>query len=43
MALLEVSDLRVSFSTADGVVQAVRGLSFSVDAGRTLGIVGESG
>jgi oligopeptide/dipeptide ABC transporter ATP-binding protein len=43
MALLEVSDLRVSFSTADGVVQAVRGLSFAVDAGRTLGIVGESG
>src|SRR5579862_3149961 len=43
MALLEVSDLRVSFSTADGVVQAVRGLSFSVDVGQTLGIVGESG
>ena len=43
MALLEVSDLRVSFSTADGVVQAVRGLSFSVDRGQTLGIVGESG
>jgi peptide/nickel transport system ATP-binding protein len=43
MALLDVSDLRVSFPTADGVVQAVRGLSFSVEAGRTLGIVGESG
>jgi len=43
MALLEVSDLRVSFSTVDGVVQAVRGLSFAVDTGRTLGIVGESG
>ena len=43
MSLLEVADLRVSFPTADGVVQAVRGVSFSVDSGRTLGIVGESG
>lgn len=43
MALLEISDLHVSFPTIDGVVQAVRGVSFSVDSGETLGIVGESG
>src|SRR5919198_4591239 len=43
MLLLEVRDLSVSFATADGVVQAVRGLSFGVERGRTLGIVGESG
>ncbi len=43
VSLLNVTDLTVSFPTADGVVDAVRGLSFSLDAGKTLGVVGESG
>jgi oligopeptide/dipeptide ABC transporter ATP-binding protein len=43
VTLLEVRDLNVSFPTADGVVRAVRGVSFDVEPGRTLGIVGESG
>jgi oligopeptide/dipeptide ABC transporter ATP-binding protein len=43
VSLLEVTDLRVSFPTADGLVQAVRGVSFRVDNGQTIGIVGESG
>jgi peptide/nickel transport system ATP-binding protein len=43
MALLEVRDLRTSFRTDDGILQAVDGVSFSVERGKTLGIVGESG
>jgi len=43
MALLEVRDLKTSFKTDDGIVQAVDDVSFSVDKGRTLAIVGESG
>ncbi|MDQ2727282.1 MAG: ABC transporter ATP-binding protein [Actinomycetota bacterium] len=43
MALLEVDNLHVSFPTRDGLVKAVRGVSFSIEPGRTLGIVGESG
>jgi len=41
--LLEVADLRTVFATDDGEFAAVDGVSFGVDAGRTLAIVGESG
>jgi oligopeptide/dipeptide ABC transporter ATP-binding protein len=42
-ALLEVKDLRTHFATDEGEFRAVDGVSFSLDRGRTLGIVGESG
>ncbi len=43
MPLLEVKNLRTTFNTEDGLVTAVNGLSYSLEAGSTLGIVGESG
>ena len=42
-AILKVDDLRVTFATEDGVVQAVGGVSFELQAGEVLAIVGESG
>lgn len=42
-ALLEVKDLKVSFFIHAGEVQAVRGVSFNLDKGESLAIVGESG
>ncbi len=41
--ILDIQDLRVSFDTYAGEVQAVRGVSFHVDQGEVLAIVGESG
>ena len=41
--LLEVENLSVEFQTLEGVVHAVRGLSYAVGPGETLAILGESG
>lgn len=41
--VLKIDNLKTSFMTSNGEVQAVRGVSFSVDKGEILGIVGESG
>ncbi|MER7310287.1 MULTISPECIES: ABC transporter ATP-binding protein [Streptomyces] len=41
--LLEVRDLHVEFHTRDGVAKAVNGVDYSVDAGETLAVLGESG
>ncbi len=41
--LLQVKDLKTYFYTDDGVVKAVDGVNFEVEAGKTIGIVGESG
>jgi peptide/nickel transport system ATP-binding protein len=42
-ALLDIDDLTVDFTTEDGVVHAVRGVSLRVEPGKMLGVVGESG
>ena len=41
--LLEVRDLHVEFRTRDGIAKAVNGVSYGVDAGETLAVLGESG
>ncbi len=41
--ILEVNDLAVEFKTQDGIVKAVNGISYSLNPGETIGIVGESG
>jgi oligopeptide transport system ATP-binding protein len=41
--LLEVKNLATQFTTRDGIVKAVDGVTFTLEAGETLGVVGESG
>ncbi|MFF9338092.1 ATP-binding cassette domain-containing protein, partial [Streptomyces albogriseolus] len=41
--LLEVRDLHVEFRTRDGIAKAVNGVTYAVDEGETLAVLGESG
>jgi len=41
--ILNVKDLEISFQTKDGILHAINGISFDLEHGETLGVVGESG
>ena len=43
MALLEVENLTVGYQTSGGYLSALEGVTFSLDIGKSLGFVGESG
>ena len=43
MNILEVKNLNMSYKTIDGMVEAVKNISFSVKEGESFGLVGESG
>ncbi len=43
MSILSIRDLTVNYATADGIVQAVDGISLDMDEGQQLGLIGESG
>ena len=43
MSLLEIKDLAIHFPTEEGDVRAVNGISLTIDEGKTLGLVGETG
>ncbi len=43
MSLLKVRDLSIHFQSRQGILEAVRGISFDLERGQTLGVVGESG
>ena len=43
MPLLEVTDLCVTLKTSRGPAEALRGISFALERGQTLGLIGESG
>jgi peptide/nickel transport system ATP-binding protein len=41
--VLQITDLRIRYMTEDGIVEAINGIDISVDRGKTLGLVGETG